>query len=411
LHFGRDQHGPDDPTQNLTRNKLPTGGSSVSTRIEDLDNARLGVLYFVGNLRCDLSPEESVSDLKKAATGFLKGKVSDSRLNRVGAVMGGVDSIRNAVKQEVDEIAEAVQSWLTTKFKVSASDAELAIQHLRHNLPEVISGISSDIKGGTGGSSGPPTGEIKGIAKGLYTGVTKTIEFYELKQKSADVVLESGHPDQVASAITRAVGRSALAGLAEAALAGAKIALSALTAGVGEIINMVAGIIERILRFAVRFCDALALRKAFAAAKSHFANAGLGSAIHSNAAAFSDWFKKVIDRSPIIAALVMNCGIAGDVMRFLKVTTGTGGKLIMVQGQFDKGVIYLNALKGSASGMILDYAAEMRISSQDKMVASLLKHAGEIGLIQRRPIRRGGPGSMKRRKAADESFGGQLGAE
>ena len=57
-------------------------------------------------------------------------------------------------------------------------------------------------------------------------------------------------------------------GLGEAALAGAKAALAAFTGGVGLIVNKVAGIIELILRFAVRFCDALTLRKIFADCKS-----------------------------------------------------------------------------------------------------------------------------------------------
>jgi hypothetical protein len=307
--------------------------------------------------------------------------VSDARLQRVAAVTGGVDAIRNAVKQEVDEIAKAVQGWLTQKFKVSASDCELAIQHLRHNLPGVISGIKDEIEGASGGSS-TPTGDIKGVAKGLFTGVTKAIEFFDIKHKGENVVLESGHPDLVAKAITSAVGRSALVGLAEAALAGAKIALAGLTAGVGQIINAVAGIIERILKFAVRFCDALALRRAFAAAKDYFRNANLGESIHRDANAFAKWFKGVIERSPIVAALVMNCGVAGDPMRFLKVTTESG-KLVLVQGQFDKGVIYLNALKSAASDMIRDYQEQMRISSNDKICSSLLKHAGEIGLQQK----------------------------
>ena len=136
--------------------------------------------------------------------------------------------------------------------------------------------------------------------------------------------LESGHPDIVAASIARSVAKSALVGLAEAALAGAKAALAAFTAGAGLIVNKVAGVIEKLLRFAVRFCDALALRKIFADAKERWASEGQTDAIQKHAGEFAAWFKKSVDRSPVVAALVMNCGIAGDAMRFLQVATSGG---------------------------------------------------------------------------------------
>ena len=43
----------------------------------------------------------------------------------------------------------------------------------------------------------------------------------------------------------------------------------------------------------------------------------------------------------------------------------------------------MNALKSSASGFIMDFQSTARISSTDKMTASLLQQAGEIGLIQK----------------------------
>lgn len=37
---------------------------STVTRAAELENARLGVIFFLGNLRVDLSPESSLTDLK-----------------------------------------------------------------------------------------------------------------------------------------------------------------------------------------------------------------------------------------------------------------------------------------------------------------------------------------------------------
>lgn len=63
-------------------------------------------------------------------------------------------------------------------------------------------------------------------------------------------------------------------------------------------------------------------------------------------------------------------------MRFLQVITRQG--VVVTQGQFDKGVTYLNALKASAGDLIMQIQEDMRIWSPDKMTSALLKHAGEI---------------------------------
>ena len=222
----------------------------------DLENSSTRVIYFLGNLRVDFSPEQSATDLKNKGLALLQSKVGDSKLGgkwltaakKVGGVVESID-------RTVDEIAVAIQKWLVDKFHISPSDAELAVQHVRYNLPPLIYGIQDELRK-TADDFG-----VTGIAKGLYTGITKTIEFFNLKHAGEGVALESGHPDIVAASIKRSVAKSALVGLAEAAFAGAKAALAGFTAGAGLIVNKVAGVIEKLLRFAVRFCDALSLPK------------------------------------------------------------------------------------------------------------------------------------------------------
>jgi hypothetical protein len=330
------------------------------------------VIYFLGNLRVDFSPEESATALKNKALAFLQGKVGDGKIMTAAKKVGGVVE---SIDKQVDQIALAIQKWLVDKFDFSASDAELAVQHVRYNLPPLIYGIQSEAR-----KSAEDFG-VTGMASGLYTGITRSIEFFNLKHVGKGVALESGHPDIVAASIQRAVGKSALVGLAEAALAGAKAALAAFTGGAGLIVNKVAGIIELLLRFAVRFCDALTLRKVFSDAREKWACRGQSDAIQTRGGEFAGWFKKTVDRAPIVAALVMNCGIAGDAMRFLQVSTSDG--IVLTQGQYDKGVTYLNALKSSAGDLIMQIQKEMRISSADPMTAALLKHSGEIGLVQK----------------------------
>jgi hypothetical protein len=338
----------------------------------ELENSRLGVIYFLGNLRVDFSPENSATALKNKALALLQDKVGDGKAMTAAKKVGGaVESI----DKSVDQIALAIQKWLVEKFNFSPSDAELAVQHVRYNLPPLIYVIQDEVR-----KTAKDFG-VTGVASGLYTGITKSIELFNLRHVGKTVALESGHPDLVAASIKRSVAKSALVGLAEAALAGAKAALAAFTGGAGLIVNKIAGVIEQLLRFAVRFCDALTLRKVFADASQKWARHRQSDALQKRSGDFADWFKTTIDRAPVVAALVMNCGIAGDAMRFLQVTTGNG--VVLTQGQFDKGVTYLNTLKSSAGDLIMQIQQEMRISSTDPMTSALLKHSAQIGLVQK----------------------------
>ncbi len=343
-----------------------------SSRGGELEHSRLGVIYFLGNLRLDFSPESSTTELKNKALAALQGKVGSGKVMKAATKVGGVVE---GIDQEVNKIALSIQEWLVGKFNVAASDAEIAVQHVRYNLPALIKAIVDEI------TSTGKSGDIKNLASGLVTAVSKSIEYFNLKHAGKGVVLESGHPDIVAASIKRSVARDALTGLAEAAFAGAKMALAAATSGVGEIINKIASVIKLLLEFAVRFCDALELRKVFADAKNKWTCHKQSDAIQKSPDKFADWFQETVDHSPVCAALVMNCGVAGDAMSFLAVITNMG--TVVTRGQFDKGVTFLNALKGSASDLITQVQRDMRIWSEDKIVSSLLEHAGEIGLVQK----------------------------
>jgi hypothetical protein len=66
----------------------------------ELENSRLGVIYFLGNLQVDLSPEKSVTDLKNAALGFAQGKLG-AKGTAVANKAGGVVE---AIEKKIDDI-------------------------------------------------------------------------------------------------------------------------------------------------------------------------------------------------------------------------------------------------------------------------------------------------------------------
>lgn len=349
-----------------------------ASRAGELESSRLGVIFFLGKLQVSFSPEEASGELRTKALSLLAGSGGKAAGIAQAAAVAAADPIRKL--GVVDDISKAIQKWLVSRFHVSPDDAKLGVQYVQYNLPSLIFGIQSAVAD-TGAITGPTDSGVTTIATGLYTAITKTMEYFDLKHAGAGVALETGHPDLIADSIKRSVKKAALVGLGEAALAAAKATLAAVTHGVGVIINKVAGVIEVLLRFAVRFCDALSLSRVFADARKKWTTHKQPDAIQTKADDFATWFQRMIDRSAVVAALVMNCGIAGDAMSFLQVVTGSGD--VVTQGQFDKGVTYLNALKSSASDLIQDAQDAMRIWSADAMVASRLKYAGEIGLVQK----------------------------
>ncbi|HKZ72848.1 MAG TPA: hypothetical protein VJ011_02220 [Steroidobacteraceae bacterium] len=357
--------------------KAPAKNKSITAagRAEELDNARLGVVFFLSTLTV-LEPESTLTEMHKTVADFVKSKAG----GRFAPEMELIGKGAAAIDGTVNSIAAAIKKWLCERFKISEIDAEVAAQHLRKNLPGLIASIKKIVE-----DEGKSLGGLGDVAGGLYKAITKTVEHFSLRHKAEGVVMESGHPDLIASSIRSSVARSALIGLAEAALAGAKMLLAAFTAGVGEIINKIAGVIEAILRFAVRFCEARTLARLFDKAKQHWMQKHQPDAIHKSPGEFVAWFKRAIDQSPIVASLVMNCGIAGDALRFLQVCTVDRGSvtITITKSQYDTGVTYLNALKSSASGFIREYQEQVPITSKDKMCASLLAHAGDIGLVQK----------------------------
>jgi hypothetical protein len=347
-----------------TRGKAP----SHPVRLADLENARLGVIFFLSRLEVGSDPEESIGKMKEEAFKFIQGKTRklDKPLALAGKALDSIEKI-------VDDMTKTIEQWLVTRFKTTPARARTVVWQFKENLPGLIKGISEEAAGGD------DIGYFE-IAKGLYTAISKAIEYYDLRTAGKDVAMQSGHPELIARAITSAVGIASLKGLGEACLAGAKAALATLTYGAGVIINKIAGIIEVILRFAVRMADALTLTDIFEKARELWKQRNEAGALQLNPGRFTAWFRQIIREAPIVASLVMNCGIAGDAMRFLQVISHDQ---VIGQAQFDSGAAYLNKLKSAATDFINDFQDYVSIYSDDKMVASLLKHAGEIGLVQK----------------------------
>ena len=84
-----------------------------SSRGGELEHSRLGVIYFLGKLQVDFSPEASATELKNKALAALQGKVGSGKIMKAATKVGGVVE---KIDKEVNEIAVSIQEWLVGKF-------------------------------------------------------------------------------------------------------------------------------------------------------------------------------------------------------------------------------------------------------------------------------------------------------
>ena len=315
----------------------------------EIDNSRYGAIFFLKSLKVDEfnldRAIEGLKDAKKVATN--------------------TNDVRKAATSSANDVTDAMTERLKTSFGADLLDE--AARTLKAKLPDVLEGILAEAL--------KFKSDVWSVAKGIYRAADARWTHAALEKAGAGVAMQSGHPDLIATSIADSVNRGVRKGLRDAVIAGAKVALTATTAGIGEIINKIADVIETVVKYVVRFCEARKMRQVIAEAGEWWKRKDQGIDDRE----FTDWFQSVVKRVPVAAALVMNCGIAGDSMRFLRMTTPQGG--IVSEAEFSQGVVYLDKLKSSASDLINDY--DVNITTDDKMVGSLLSHAGEIGLVKK----------------------------
>jgi hypothetical protein len=172
-----------------------------ASRAAELENSRLGVIFFLGNLRVDFSPEQSASELVDKGLETIKGKLGSGRIMSAASKVGGAVK---GLEAKVNEIELAVQKWLVQKFNIDAGDAKLATGYFKTALPSLISGIHDEV------TKTASDFKVTDVGSGLLTGISKTVEYFDLRHQGKGVAMESGHPDLVASSIRRSVGKSAL---------------------------------------------------------------------------------------------------------------------------------------------------------------------------------------------------------
>ncbi|MEM7730733.1 MAG: hypothetical protein AAF311_15945, partial [Pseudomonadota bacterium] len=185
------------------------------------------------------------------------------------------------------------------------------------------------------------------------------------------VKLNFGHPKTLVNGIEQGLTRAMLEGLYEMAKGAAQIALNAVSFGGTAIVDAVVAVVEAAIKILWRVAEYFVLKKFVEDAKTFWNARGTPGALHKDSKKFDDWLRPATEKLPVIAAVTLGSGIAGDKMRFLQMYTGTGG--MITQSQFDTGVKYLDKMK-RAGARVME-RSDLGFSSDDKVIAGLLKLA------------------------------------
>ena len=227
----------------------------------------------------------------------------------------------------------------------------------------------------------PVIGSAAGLAQGLWKTTVAFCEKLGNWLAKRHVKLVHGHPKTLVNGIERGLTRALLEGLYETAKSSLLLGLNIASLGAASIIDAIAAVIEAVTKIIWRIAEAKIVRQFCAQAKVFWTGRSETNAIHLDSMKFDNWLKGATNKVPLIAAVTLGTGIAGDKMRFLQMYTGRGATIS--QSQFDSGVKYLDQMK--RSGARLMERSDIEFDSDDGMIKGLLKLAESHDKVAAKP--------------------------
>jgi len=325
----------------------------------DMENARLGVVYLLANLKVSSSSAAMAKEVY-----------------RVGAGGEGAKQLKKQVLPADTGNTDAFWSTLTDHVKIDYSFGPVgdALEEARKVLyPEIVQQIGGILV------------SVKNVATGTKKAIDNFRRLARIKELLDGVNLMEGAPSIMAERVTKLVSDDAWDGVATAAVSAAKAAFEGLTAGVGQAVTAIGNAIYAVYKFVKRYFERKRIEACCVKAREYWQKRTESGAIQKDAKAFGRWFADITKETPILAALTLTSGICGDAQRFVYLYPLTLTKWQndvvdnLRKDAFARAVRGLDKLKRCASRLIRDY--DLKFASDDKMVAGLLTHGKEIDLI------------------------------
>jgi hypothetical protein len=338
--------------------------------VEGMNNARLGAVYLwqgvnvkspladavLGGVMTSVSGILGTKDINVAEFGLgveVMGMAADSRSKGSGSVF-----------VQVREWAEDLLSKLWGKIKSMFGDVA--------EMGGTLKGIALFITQQIFSKAAPIIGGVVGLVQGLWKTTVGIVEKVSSWVASKGVNIAFGHPKTLVKGVEQGLTRALLEGIYESVKSAVSLGLNAASMGGAAIVDCVVGIVEAAVKILWRVAESKIINKFILGAREMWITRDTGSAMHKNSQKFDDWLRPATQKVPLIAAVTLGSGIAGDKMRFLQMYTGDGD--VISQSSFDSGVTYLDQLKRAGSRVIERSGVEF--SSNDAMISGLLKLAG-----------------------------------
>lgn len=318
--------------------------------VTGMQNARLGVVYLWQGTQVKSSTVEEVISTVARAVGTRLG-ILEAESSEAG--------LWSKIKSWAEEFV--VKVW--AKIKEVFGDIGVIGGHIKKIALFLAKQVFK--------KAAPIIGSVAGLVQGLWKTTVAFCEKLSNWIAKHGVNLVKGHPETLVKGIERGLNRALLEGLYETAKSSLLLGLNIASSGAASIIDKVAGIIEMATKMIWQFAERCIIRGFCAEAKNYWTGRSESNAIHLDSMKFDNWLKSTTNKVPVVAAVTLGSGIAGDKMRFLQMYTGEG--LVVTQSQFDNGVRYLDQMKRTGSRVLERTGLEFQ--SDDPTIAGLLKLA------------------------------------
>ena len=344
-----------------------------SVQRKELDDARHGTLFFLGNLNvCRDSSFDTglisnfssgtsiVADLQTGAGLILSSCDAGKKL------VDGYDKIKAKIKEALASFFDAVAEKMAALYGEATAALEWVAEFGTWAV-STFTGSLADLV--------PGWGYVQ-AASDLYDGVkkavTKAIAWLGQVFSGWGVKLLEGGPSVMARSIAQHNVAGLAGGLKDIAITSCKVGLRAAgdaAGGVGSIVGAVTGILQRIANLIEYSVQRFLLARTINQARYQWENK---AEMMGNHLRFNEWFSRSCALTPVVAALTLCSGNVGHPNRFLQLITPDYD--VVSQEEFDKGVKHIEHLKTLSRDYVREYVNgyHLKITSESDYVSGML---------------------------------------
>lgn len=334
--------------------------------VDDMANARLGVLYLFSGLRCDDYFEVITHGALDLAGGVLGYEGDETK--QIG--MQDTSKAIPAIKELPSTISKTSKALKDIRRKITSRQLQgqtppmpasrelrTAQENVNQALGAIGAEITKDMVAREESGKTPDSGGLKrvlwdgapgplrvatnilgahfftnalpfmsggmSIANGLVDALYSGHARYKAYVHGRQMPMMPGYATSIVGEIHRAMEQRTCAGLYEAMKGSTKITVEGLSAAAGSAVtSLVFAVIEAVVGTAWKLYDIHRMNRFFEEARHHFLIREQPMSLYRQPVAFNRWFRRYAVGTPAISILALNSGVCGDKMRLLNLFEG-----------------------------------------------------------------------------------------